>query len=201
MPPKCARAFEPFFTTKEIHKGSGLGLPQVYGFAQQCLGRVTIESAVGVGTTVTLLLPRSHREPAIVEPETTGPQEGRVRQDSGRQLHILLVEDDREVSALTREMLNSLGFSVIHVASAEAALGALANGRTIDVVLSDIMMPGDISGVELAREIKRRHPQMPIALATGYAEAAAGLKDGEFKLLLKPYSVEELADALGVELR
>ena len=113
----------------------------------------------------------------------------------------MLVEDDREVSALTREMLNSLGFSVIHVSGAEAALGALANERTIDVVLSDIMMPGGMSGLELAREIKRRHPQMPIALATGYAEAAAGIKDGEFKLLLKPYSVEELADALGVELK
>jgi nitrogen-specific signal transduction histidine kinase/CheY-like chemotaxis protein len=194
-----ARAFEPFFTTKDVSKGSGLGLPQVYGFAQQSGGRVTIDSKVGSGTTVTVLLPRSHCAPAVADPETERPQNV-DRPDNARRGHILLVEDDKEVSALTREMLNSLGFSVIHVSSADAALGALANERAIDVVLSDIMMPGNVSGLELAREIRRRHPQMPIALATGYAEAAAGIKDDEFKLLLKPYSVEALADALGIEL-
>jgi CheY-like chemotaxis protein len=103
------------------------------------------------------------------------------------------------VSALTRELLTSLGFAVVHVASAEAALGALANARDIDVVLTDIMMPGGVNGLQLAREIRRRHPGLPILVTTGYVEAAAGMEEGEFELLLKPYSVEALGKALGVE--
>jgi PAS domain S-box-containing protein len=200
MPPDVlSRAFEPFFTTKDVGKGSGLGLPQVYGFAHQSGGRVTIDSDVGVGTTVTLLLPRSLQEPiegirTVDSPDTPVP-----RGDGARRGHVLLVEDDKEVSALTREMLSSLGFVVTHVTGAEAALGALANARAVDVVLSDIMMPGGVSGLELAREISRRHPELPIILTTGYVEAAARMKDGEFDLLLKPYSLEALAAALGVE--
>ena len=85
---------------------------------------------------------------------------------------MLLVEDDREVAALTSEMLDSIGYEVTHVASPAAALGALANGRRFDVVFSDVMMPGGMSGVDLAREIQRRRPDMPIMLATGYIEAA-----------------------------
>jgi signal transduction histidine kinase len=202
MPPDVqARAFEPFFTTKDVSKGSGLGLPQVYGFAQQSGGRVTIDSRVGVGTIVTLLLPRSLRQPAdpSAEPAADSPVVGKTVQD--RRGHVLLVEDDREVSALTRELLASLGFSVIHVTSAEAALGALHDARGIDVVLTDIMMPGGVNGLQLAREIRRRHPRLPIVLTTGYVEAAADLEDGEFELLLKPYSVETLGKALGVEAR
>jgi CheY-like chemotaxis protein len=98
-------------------------------------------------------------------------------------------------------MLSCLGFSVIHVASPEAALGALADGRTVDVVLSDIMMPGGVSGLDLAREIRRRHPGLLIVLTTGYVEAAGGMTEGEFVLLPKPYSLEALAEALSVEAR
>jgi len=194
-----SRAFEPFFTTKDVGKGSGLGLPQVYGFAHQSGGQVTIDSEVGVGTIVTLLLPRSSQDP--VESVRTADSSGVpvTRSDGARRGHVLLVEDDQEVSALTREMLNSLGFAVTHVTGAEAALGALANARAVDAVLSDIMMPGGVSGLELAREISRRHPTLPIILTTGYVEAAARMKDNEFHLLLKPYSLEALADALGVE--
>ena len=108
------------------------------------------------------------------------------------------MEDDKEVAALTRELLTALGFSVTHVASAEAALGALADGRKVDAVLSDIMMPGGVSGVQLAREMRRRHAALPIILTTGYVEAAAGVADGEFALLPKPFTLEALAAALGV---
>ena len=191
-----ARVFEPFFTTKDIGKGSGLGLPQVYGFAQQSGGQVSIDSDVGVGTIVTVLLPRSMTSP-VARPELPG---GPPRIDRERRGHVLLVEDDREVSALTRELLASLGFSVTHVTGAEAALGALANSRHIDIVLSDIMMPGGVSGVQLAREMRRRHPDLPILLTTGYVESAADIKDGEFNLLLKPFSLEALAEALGVDI-
>jgi signal transduction histidine kinase len=200
MPPEVlARAFEPFFTTKDVGKGSGLGLPQVYGFAQQSGGRLTIDSEVGAGTTVALLLPRSSRP--LAAPKTDdASRASSIRSDGTRRGEVLLVEDDDEVAALTREMLSSLGFSVIHVASPAAALGALANARSVDIVFSDIMMPGGVSGLELAREIKRRLPNLPIVLTTGYAEAAASMKDKEFRVLLKPYTVAALADALGAEL-
>jgi len=190
------RAFEPFFTTKDVNKGSGLGLRQVYGFAQQSGWRVAIQSEMGAGTIVTLLLPRSSHEPAHASDTTNASP---ARTDTGRQGHLLLVEDDKEVAALTVELLGSLGFSVTHVASPDAALGALANGRGVDVVLSDIMMPGGVSGLQLAREIRRRHPTLPILLTTGYVEAAAGMQDGEFGLVPKPFSLETLAAALGVD--
>jgi len=196
MPPEVLdRAFEPFFTTKEVGKGSGLGLPQVYGFAQQSGGQLRIDSRIERGTTVTLLLPRSLREPAAPVDATSAPP---LRGDgSGRQ--VLLIEDDAEVAALTREMLSHLGFTVMHAASAVAALGALANARSIDIVFSDIMMPGGVSGLDLAREIRRRRPELPIVLTTGYSGAAAGMANAEFHLLLKPYSLEALADALSVK--
>ena len=199
MPPEIVRrVFDPFFTTKDIGKGSGLGLAQVYGFAQQSAGRVSIESVVGVGTVVTLLLPRSLRLPSASAKTAEVSSAWGVKSDGMRRGQALLVEDDKEVAALTREMLGSLGFSVIHVTSPAAALGALANERAIDIVFSDIMMPGGTSGLDLAREIRRRKTNLPVVLATGYAESAAGMMDGEFRLLLKPYSLEALADALGI---
>jgi signal transduction histidine kinase/CheY-like chemotaxis protein len=199
MPPEVqARVFEPFFTTKDISKGSGLGLPQVYGFAQQSGGRVSIASEVGGGTVVTILLPRSRR-PAAEAETAAAPAVPAARPRREQRGHVLLVEDDREVSALTRELLGSLGFRVTHVASAEAALGAFADERRIDIVLSDIMMPGGVSGLQLAREIRRRHPDVPVILTTGYVESAAGMKDGEFTLIAKPFDIEALANALGAD--
>jgi CheY-like chemotaxis protein len=201
MPPEIrARATEPFFTTKDAGKGSGLGLPQVYGFAQQSGGRLIIESEVGVGTVVTLVLPRSLREPAAPT-RVDNASSTSLRGDSARRGQILLVEDDDEVAALTGEMLNCLGFTVMHVTSPAAALGALANSREVDAVLSDIMMPGGVSGVELAHEIKRRHPNLRVVLATGYPDAAAGMTLEKTRLLLKPYSLEALAVALGVDVK
>jgi len=193
-----SRVFDPFFTTKDVGKGSGLGLAQVYGFAQQSGGRVSIASEVGAGTVVTVLLPKSPHAPAasrkIIE---TSLAQSITLTTPGRG-EILLVEDDKEVAALAREMLRALGFGVIHASNAVAALGALANGRAVAAMFADIMIPGGISGLELAREVRRRQPDLPIALATGYVESAADLKDGEFRLLVKPYSLEALADALGV---
>ena len=148
---------------------------------------------------VTLLLPRSSNPPTAaqkVDPLRVVPV---AAQGAMRRGNVLLVEDDNDVAALAREMLCELGFSVIHVSTAAAALGAIANGRRVDAVFADIMMPGGISGLDLAREVRRRHPHLPIVLATGYVESASALKDGEFSLLTKPYSLEALARALGVE--
>ena len=192
-----ARVFEPFFTTKDVNKGSGLGLPQVYGFAQQSAGRVEIKSEVGAGTTVTLLLPRSGRAPVARAADVPDGAVSRVNA-GGNGGHVLLVEDDREVSALTREVLVSLGFVVTPVASAEAALRALASSHDFTIVLSDIMMPGGVSGLQLAREIRQRRPDIPVILTTGYVESASGMQDGEFKLLLKPFTASALSNALGV---
>jgi PAS domain S-box-containing protein len=196
-----ARVFEPFFTTKDVNKGSGLGLPQVYGFAQQSGGRESVDSTVGGGTTVTVLLPRSLKAPEADERVANPVSVAPTRHVGERRGHVLLVEDDREVAALTRELLASLGFSVTHVTSPDAALGAVANARAVDLVLSDIMMPGGVSGLQLARELRRRFPDLPIVLTTGFVEAAAGMADGEFRLLLKPFSIEALAEVFQLESR
>ena len=164
-------------------------------------GRVSIASNVGVGTVVTAgaakIVARAQETHTVIE----APAVPLITGAPDRRGELLLVEDDAEVAALAREMLGELGFSVMHVSSPSAALGALANGRAVDAVFSDIMMPGGISGLDLAREIRRRHPAVPIVLATGYADSAVGMKDGEFRLLLKPYSLEALANALAVEMR
>jgi PAS domain S-box-containing protein len=200
IPPQViGRVFDPFFTTKDVGKGSGLGLAQVYGFAQQSGGRVSIASEVGVGTVVTLLLPKAARAAAAAHAHPDASMVPAVPNVAKRRGEVLLVEDDVEVAALTREMLAALGFSVIHASNPTAALAKISDARALEAVFSDIMMPGGISGLHMAREIRARHPTLPIVLATGYAEAGAGIRDGEFRLLLKPYTLEALADALGAE--
>lgn len=189
-----ARVFEPFFTTKDIGKGSGLGLAQVYGFAKQSGGSVHIESELGRGTTVALLLPRSLETPAIGAQGALDPAPQQKCTLAGS---ILLVEDDDDVAALVGEMLEELGYQVTRAASASAALGALANGRHIDMVFSDIMMPGNMDGVELGRQIRARQGGIPVLLTSGYAEAAATRAECEgFGVLRKPYSLNDLAAAL-----
>jgi PAS domain S-box-containing protein len=196
IPPDIlARVFEPFFTTKEIGKGSGLGLPQVYGFAQQSGGSVKIDSKAGVGTTVTLLLPRSDVAPTAPPPENDD-LDSTARRRALRGC-ILLVEDDDGVAALVAEMLNSLGYRVTRVASARAALGALADDPGIDLVFSDILMPGPMTGVDLAREVRRLRPGSPVLLTSGYAGAALKTTDIEdIQVLFKPYQIGALDAAL-----
>jgi signal transduction histidine kinase/CheY-like chemotaxis protein len=190
-----AHIFEPFFTTKEIGKGSGLGLPQVYGFAQRSGGRVQVDSAVGRGTTITLSLPRSHESPA---PALASPPEPALPLRPAAALgSILIVEDDDEVAALVTEMVRGLGYRSTRVSSAQAALGALADGREIDLVFTDVMMPGAMNGIDLAREIHRRRPSLPVLLTSGFAEKVLQSAAGEsFRVLSKPYEVAELERAL-----
>ncbi len=197
MPPEVqARVFEPFFTTKEVGKGSGLGLAQVYGFARQSGGTVRIDSEVGRGTTVALLLPRAAHIPAAPDPKPASDEAGpeRPRRPAG---HVLLVEDDDEVAALVEQLLGELGFGVTRAASAAAALGALANGRAIDLVFSDIMMPGGMNGVGLADEVRRRRPGLPVLLTSGHADAARQDADAAGVVVLpKPYGLTDLAIAI-----
>ena len=187
------RVFEPFFTTKDIGKGSGLGLAQVYGFAQQSGGTAEVQSVLGQGTSIILLLPRSH------QPVAPTHKSGQVRDvvpehSSGC---VLLVEDDSEVAALVQDMLRDLGYEVIHSSNAAAALGALADARRIDLVFSDIMMPGGTSGIELAREIRLRRPGLPILLTSGFAERSRNDALAlDIPVLAKPYGLEDLRQAI-----
>jgi signal transduction histidine kinase/ActR/RegA family two-component response regulator len=188
-----AHAIEPFFTTKEVGSGSGLGLAQAHGFAKVSGGVVRIASTPGRGTLVSLFLPRTLKTPAYAAelmPQAADDSPGDAAQ-------VLVVEDDDEVAALTVEMINQLGYDTTRVASAEAALGALADRRSVDIVFSDVMMPGRMNGVELAQEIRRRRPNLPVLLTSGYAEAArrkAGTQ--KINIIPKPYRIDELRDAL-----
>jgi signal transduction histidine kinase/ActR/RegA family two-component response regulator len=188
-----AHAIEPFFTTKEVGSGSGLGLAQAHGFAKASGGVVRIASTPGRGTLVSLFLPRTLKTPAYAAelmPQAADDSPGDAAQ-------VLVVEDDDEVAALTVEMINQLGYDTTRVASAEAALGALADRRSVDIVFSDVMMPGRMNGVELAQEIRRRRPNLPVLLTSGYAEAArrkAGTQ--KINIIPKPYRIDELRDAL-----
>jgi PAS domain S-box-containing protein len=194
-----ARAFEPFFTTKEVGKGSGLGLAQVYGFVNQSNGHAAIDSRVGKGTTVTLTFPRSDRAVDEATSATTAavaPAHGRSGSRPGSRGEILLVEDDLTVADLTSAMLRAAGYTVFHVKSAASALVALAGGHDVDVVFSDVMMPGGMNGVELAREIRRRLPHLPVVLTTGYVEAARTAMAEGLEVLVKPYQLDTLSAIL-----
>jgi signal transduction histidine kinase/ActR/RegA family two-component response regulator len=190
-----ARVFEPFFTTKDVGKGSGLGLAQVHGFATQSKGTVQIDSEVGRGTSISLYLPRTQKQPGAEQHHLIDLHVERQRPD--RAGSVLMVEDDDEVAELVGQMLRQLGYEVTRAASAAAALGALANGRQVDVVFSDIMMPGGMNGIELAREIRSRRDGLPVLLTSGYAEAAKRDAEAEgIRILPKPYRLDELAAAL-----
>jgi CheY-like chemotaxis protein len=187
--------FEPFFTTKDLGKGSGLGLPQVYGFVQQSGGAIKAESVLGRGTTITMWLPRSDvapDQPAITTDDTGAKTRRRALMGS-----ILLVEDDDKVASLVTEMFLELGYRVTRVASAQAALGALADDRDIDLVFSDVMMPGPLNGIDLAREMKRQRPEIAVLLTSGYAGSSMQAAEAEsLRVLSKPYQLEALGDAV-----
>jgi len=191
-PDIIARIFEPFFTTKEIGKGSGLGLAQVHGFAEQSGGRIHVLSTPGQGTSMTLVLPRAEHAPVAARADHT-PQRTAAAPARGA---LLLVEDDQEVAAVTGEMLTDLGWRVTHVVSAEGALNALGRGA-FDLVFSDVMMPGGKSGIELARALRAGAAAPPIVLTSGYSESVRVEAERlGVPLLPKPFSLEALAHAL-----
>ena len=180
------RAFEPFFTTKDVGKGTGLGLSQIHGFAAQAGGRAEINSKMGVGTTISFILPRTEKELAASAP-------GEVIPDLPDGLCVLLVEDNPQVREFAEGLLADLGCKVVPADSAEQALERL-KAEEVDLVLSDVVMPG-ISGVELARRLREDLPAVPVLLATGYSDEI--LKQGsEFAVLSKPFGASDLSKAL-----
>jgi len=188
-------AFEPFFTTKAVGKGSGLGLAQVYGFAKQSGGSVQIHTAVGQGTSVMLMLPRSPGRP--LDPPPPSATDAVLQAQRRSAGSVLLVEDNDDVAVLVSEMLQELGYKVERAANALAALQTLTEGTLIDVVFSDIMMPGEMDGVELGRQIRLRQTNVPVLLTSGYAHGAVQRAEREgFRVLPKPYDLPALAAAL-----
>jgi len=194
-PELLEKVFEPFFTTKSVGTGTGLGLSQVYGFVRSSGGDVKIESAVGRGTIVHLMFPRSSQ--ALPSGDTEAGRERRAEHDAT----VLVAEDDEYVADLVCEMLRELGYKSKRGATAAEALRLLEESGPFDLVLSDMIMPGKMNGLELAQEIVRREPGMPVVLMTGYSEAAAAAAAEGFPLLVKPYTIEAMGDVLGQSLR
>ena len=193
MPPEIiARVFEPFFTTKEVGKGTGLGLSQVYGFARQSGGGVHISSTPGRGTEIRLYLPPLSDDVDATAP-VAAPASALV---AGRRL--LLVEDDISVAVVALELLEGLGLAVRTVETGPQARELLKRER-FDIMLSDVVMPGGMTGIELARLCERDYPDMRVVLTSGYAgeDVDAALSDAPWPFLRKPYSGEQLARVLG----
>ena len=188
-----ARAFEPFFTTKDAGKGTGLGLSQVYGFAKQSGGDVSIASAPGMGTTVEILLPRaSSSAPAI----QAGPELLPLRQAREGEV-ILVVEDEPAVRQLAIESLRDLGYETLDAANAADALDLLRGETRVDVMFSDVIMPGGMNGLQLAVEARRLRPGLKVLLASGYAPTIfGGNVPQDVPLITKPYNQNQLATQL-----
>jgi CheY-like chemotaxis protein len=189
-PDVLEHAFEPFFTTKELGHGTGLGLSQVYGFVKQSGGHIKIYSELNQGTTVKIYLPRllgnSVGEANEPDEEVVGSEEAES---------ILLVEDDSDLRTYLADVLRDLNYSVVAAPSAEAALDVLRSGRAIDLLLTDIIMPG-ANGRDLAREAQRLHPEIRVLYMTGYSRNAVvhqGRLDEGVDLLQKPVSQAQLA--------
>ena len=189
MPPDVlARALDPFFTTKPPGQGSGLGLPQAYAFATQSRGWLTLASTVGGGTTIEIYLPRSLQPLSALAARGDGQAPGR---GSGR---VLFVEDDPLVREAVVRGLEDCGFDVMVAADGDKALAMLDAGLDADVVFSDIVMPGKVSGVDLAGILHERRPGLPVVLATGYTDQRAVIPG--VQVLAKPYEIDQLVELL-----
>jgi signal transduction histidine kinase len=191
-PAVSSRAFDPFFTTKEVGKGSGLGLSQVYGFVKTAGGHVEIKSELGTGTTVELYLPKSS---ALAAPAERVAEKQPSPAASGRAT-ILIVEDDEDVLAVTADSLRELGYQVVTAVTAARALEILRSDQPVDLLFSDVVIPGGANGAQLAVEARRVRPQLKVLLTSGYAAAALSLEHGlpdTLEFVGKPYERAELA--------
>ncbi len=189
-PENLERIFEPFFTTKVVGQGTGLGLSQVFGFAKQSGGEITVESTLGRGTTFTLYLPR------VAPAADTGPAMEPEPLAEGHGTCVLVVEDNLDVGAFAQQALSELGFSTVWAMDAPKALAELERVPfRFEVVFSDVMMPG-MNGIELAGEIRKRRPDIPVVLTSGYSDVLAAEGTHGFDLLRKPYSVADLSRIL-----
>jgi len=190
MPPEVIqRAFEPFFTTKPTGQGTGLGLSMAYGFVKQSGGEIVLRSDVGQGTSVRIYLPRSSTAPLEAEPEQLTPLAGGLET-------ILVVEDEQDVRSSTCGILSALGYQVLEAADAAAAAAIIESGREIDLVFTDVVMPGPVSSLQLGEIVRQHQPDCEILYTSGYAEGVLtheGRLDSAVHLLQKPYHPDALS--------
>jgi CheY-like chemotaxis protein len=192
------RAFDPFFTTKEIGKGTGLGLSQVYGFARQSAGHVKIYSEEGEGTTVKVYLPRRLGAAEDVGIDELPDATRLVGTES-----ILVAEDEDALRSYTSEILRELGYRVLEAGNGAAALEILDRGHHVDLLLTDVVMPGGLNGRQLADEAMRRRPGLKAIFMTGYTRNAIvhqGRLDAGVDLISKPFAFHELAEKIRARL-
>jgi signal transduction histidine kinase/DNA-binding response OmpR family regulator len=190
MPPEVvARAFEPFFTTKREGEGTGLGLSMAYGFVKQSNGHIRIYSEVGSGTTIKIYLPRS------MQPEVELPNLRNAPVVGGSET-ILVVEDDLAVQATVVDMLQGLGYRVLKASDGQGALTILQSGIPVDMLFTDVVMPGPVRSIEVARQAKQMFPAIEVLFTSGYTQNAivhGGRLDPGVELISKPYGRDELA--------
>lgn len=187
------RAFEPFYTTKGVGKGTGLGLSQVYGFAKQSDGATRIESNIGMGTTVRVYIPRANGNPA----QDIAPNESPAEVPNGAAT-ILVVEDDADVQEMIVGMLSDLGYRILVATTGPEALAMLERESSVDLLFTDVVMPADMSGTELARRASRLRPGLRVLLSSGYTreETQSRPAHTEFPFVAKPYRPTTLAKKL-----
>ncbi|RLB49806.1 MAG: hybrid sensor histidine kinase/response regulator [Deltaproteobacteria bacterium] len=206
-PEVLEQAFEPFFTTKEVGEGSGLGLSMVYGFVNQSNGHIDVRSQVGHGTSFEIYLPRG-----TFPHEAARPTEADDHLPLGQGERILVVEDSSPVRAVTVVFLERLGYVAVEAATAAEALSLLRGNQGLDddvnrdvaLLLTDVILPGGVSGIELARKIRGSHPELPVLYVSGYAgnEASEGARlDPATNLLAKPFTERQLARRVAALLR
>jgi CheY-like chemotaxis protein len=192
MPPEvAARAFEPFFTTKQEGQGTGLGLSQVFGWIKQSRGHIKIYSEVGHGTTIKLYLPRAETRDA------QQPRRAAVTTPKGTET-ILIVEDNPKVRKTVIRQLHDLGYQTIEAEGGAAALKLVREGVRFDLLLTDVVMPGGMTGYELADELRQAEPGLKVLLTSGYTELAASTNHSgrSDPLLSKPYRKQDLGRAV-----
>jgi CheY-like chemotaxis protein len=186
-----AKAFEPFFTTKPVGRGTGLGLSQVYGFVKQSGGHVKIYSEVGQGTTVKIYLPRLMSAAVVADDEADLPApEGQSEET------ILVVEDDDDVRTYSVEILRELGYRAVEAHDGPSALRLLERQARVDLLFTDVVLPGGITGAQVAAQARELKPSLKVLFTTGYARNAIihhGRLDKGVKLITKPFSSAELA--------
>jgi PAS domain S-box-containing protein len=195
MPPEVRdRVFEPFFTTKDKGRGTGLGLAMVYGFVKQSGGHITIYSEPGHGTTINLYFPRVDGAPVVA---ATGKSTSQTRAPARET--VLVVEDDKRVRQLTIKRLKLIGYQVLEAGDGPTALAILGSSAPVDLVFTDLVMPGGLSGRDVARRARELRPGVKVLLTSGYAEElvhADALQREQLKVLRKPYAQADLAAAL-----
>ena len=186
------KVFEPFFTTKEVGHGTGLGLSMVYGFVKQSGGQVTIYSEPGLGTTINLYLPKAEGE--TVRSRARSKIETKLKKGCGQL--ILVVEDDDRVRTISVQRLKHLGYQVITAETGDEALEIMANNREIDMVFTDLIMPGKVTGFDLVNKMNSYYKEVAVLMTSGYADGimqSETISSGPVKLLRKPYSLVQLS--------